>query len=298
MRTTRTIAASTVIAIITLAGAVGCGDDPSDDPAADETSAVEVKPAPADGTITDGHVKVGDHELLIECEGSGTPVVVFETVSSGGRFSFYDVQQLLVGTTTVCTYDRAGHGQSAGAPTYPTGEGVVEDAHNLLEAAGVPSPYILVGSSAGADYSVYHARAYPEDVVGVVAWNPVLLDPSWGPRLKEEVSAEEWKYMDAFLAGEDFEKFDWYSTAEEMAALPTPDDVPLVLMHSDATQCEGIEGCDERYPTYTDLGAEYAADWPGATYETVSLRHELDVEDPEMVAGLVLDLVESSRAAG
>jgi pimeloyl-ACP methyl ester carboxylesterase len=297
MHTTRTVAAATAMTSIALATLVGCGDDPKDPSGSDTPGAAVVKPAPAEGTITQGHVSIGEDELFIECEGSGTPVVVFETVSSGGRFSFYDVQQKLIGTTTVCTYDRAGHGQSAGAPTHPTGQGVVEDAHTLLEAAGVPAPYILVGSSAGADYSVHHARAHPDDVVGVVAWNPVLLDPGWGPRLKAQVSPEEWEFMDSFLAGEDFEKFDWYTTAEEMAALPTPDDVPLVLMHSDATQCEGIPGCDERYPAYTDLGEEYVADWPGATYRTVSLRHMLDEEDPELIAGLVLDLVEASRAA-
>jgi len=284
---------------LVLAGLAGCGDDAADD-AAETPAASEfkVKPAPAEASITDGHVTVGDVDLFIECEGSGTPAVVYETIAPGGRFAFYDVQQQLVGRTTVCTYDRAGQGQSGGAPVHPSGQGYVDQAHALLEAAGVPAPYILVGSSMGADLTVHHARAYPDDVVGVVAWNPVLLDPGWGPRLQEEVSPEEWELMDKFLAGEDFDPYNWYASADEMAALPTPDDVPLVLMHSDATQCEGIEGCDERYPTYTDLGAEYAEDWPGATYETVSLHHELDREDPDLVAGLVLDLVERSRDAG
>ena len=303
---TRSIAALALLAGSAVLAAA-CGDDePVAAPAAPDATAVAsptvpsmpAKPAPAEGVIHDGKVRVGDHSLLIECEGTGTPVVVYETIIIGGRDAFRQVQDRLAGTTTVCTYDRANLGASDRVPKPRTGRDVVDDAHALLEAAGVPAPYVLVGSSAGADHVVHHARAYPDDVAAVLAWNPVLLQPDWSPRLDEDAPAESVEYAHEFLAGtvDSPEGVDWFTSSEQAAALPTPTDVPLVLIHSNQTQCEHVpDGCPGMYPVYLELGAEYAAAWPGAVYATVALGHELDRDAPDLVAGLIEDFVASSR---
>jgi pimeloyl-ACP methyl ester carboxylesterase len=255
------------------------------------------RPAPAAGAIRDGKVSIGDRSLLLDCEGEGTPVVVFETKSGGGRFSFRFVEEQLVGTTTVCTYDRANLGQSDPAPKPRTAADVGSDLHALLEAAGVPAPYILVGSSAGADFVVYAARRYPEDVAAVVAWNPVLLDPGWGAEIDAATPAAGIESQHRFLSGLDGgELVDWYTSAEQAAALPVPSDVPLVLLQSDETECMDMADCIAVNPTFLRLGAEFAAQWPGAEFSAVAQEHLLDEGDPELVAGLLEKLVASSRS--
>ena len=67
----------------------------------------------------------------------------------------------------MCVYDRAGYGSSESAPGTPRPDDVTSDLHSLLQAAGVPAPYVLAGHSSGAIYARMYADAYPEEVVGV-----------------------------------------------------------------------------------------------------------------------------------
>jgi pimeloyl-ACP methyl ester carboxylesterase len=268
--------------------------------AAPSVPAVPAKPAPPEAQIHDGSISIGDRSLFLDCQGKGTPVVVFETQLGGGRFSFADVEDQLVRSTTVCTYDRAGDGQSEAAAAPRTARDVVGDLHALLTAAGVPAPYLLVGSSAGADFAVDHARLHPEDVAGVLAWNPVLLDPAWGPALDAVTPAAGRQSLHSFLSGDDGgpEAVDWYTSARQATALPAPDDVPLLLLQSDQTECMGMADCEASNPTMVQLVSGYAAAWPGATYATVAEEHFVDQGNPDLVAALLEDYVASSRAAG
>jgi pimeloyl-ACP methyl ester carboxylesterase len=45
---------------------------------------------------------------------------------------------------------------------------VAQTLHQLLDTAGVPGPYILVGHSAGGEYIRAFERQYPSDVLGMV----------------------------------------------------------------------------------------------------------------------------------
>ena len=53
-------------------------------------------------------------------------------------------------TTRVCTYDRAGMGYSEAGPLPRTAEHFAQELHTLLQHAGVPGPYVLVGHSSAA----------------------------------------------------------------------------------------------------------------------------------------------------
>ncbi len=57
-------------------------------------------------------IDVGGHRLYIECTGTGSPVVVLQ--SGLGESSSYwgSIAPAVAASTTVCTYDRAGHGRS------------------------------------------------------------------------------------------------------------------------------------------------------------------------------------------
>jgi pimeloyl-ACP methyl ester carboxylesterase len=113
-------------------------------------------------------VDVGGHRLHLQCAGTGTPTVVLESGlgETGGYWGWISapVAQL----TTVCVYDRAGRGWSEAAPEAQDGVAVATDLHALLNRAGVPGPFVLVGHSSGAQYVRIFAGRYPEAVAGMV----------------------------------------------------------------------------------------------------------------------------------
>ena len=113
-------------------------------------------------------VDVGGHRLYIECAGSGGPVVVLQAGLGASSFSWERIAPAVTGSTTVCAYDRAGHGRSDEAAAPQDGIALATDLHTLLERAGVAGPYILVGHSSGGAYVRVFAARYPDEVAGMV----------------------------------------------------------------------------------------------------------------------------------
>ena len=75
--------------------------------------------------------------------------------------------------------------RSDAIPQPTTAEAVVTDLHALLQAAGVPGPYVLAGHSLGGFLSRMYASTYPDDVVGMVLLDSYseFLEPIIGPKL-------------------------------------------------------------------------------------------------------------------
>jgi pimeloyl-ACP methyl ester carboxylesterase len=113
-------------------------------------------------------IDVGGRRLYIECTGTGSPVVVLQ--SGLGESSSYwgRIAPAVAASTTVCAYDRAGHGRSDAAAAPQDGTALATDLHTLLERAGVPGPYVLVGHSSGGPYVRVFAARYPDLVAGMV----------------------------------------------------------------------------------------------------------------------------------
>jgi len=112
-------------------------------------------------------IDVGGHRLYIECTGSGGPAVILQAGLGASSSSWAGIAPAVAATTTVCTYDRAGHGRSDEAGPQD-GIALATDLHTLLERAGVVGPYILVGHSSGGPYVRVYAARYPEQVAGMV----------------------------------------------------------------------------------------------------------------------------------
>jgi pimeloyl-ACP methyl ester carboxylesterase len=121
-------------------------------------------------------VSIGDRALFISCNGSGTPTVILEAGLGADQSSWAQVQPALAAKTRVCSYDRAGLGQSDGAQTPRTSAEVVVDLHALLSAAQIAPPYVLVGHSFGALHARLYTARYPDEVHGLVLLDPVHED--------------------------------------------------------------------------------------------------------------------------
>lgn len=100
--------------------------------------------------------------------GEGGPAVVLDAGLSGTSLGWSLVQSEISTFTTACSYDRAGYAWSDASPLKRTSANIAGELHTLLEKAGIPGPYILVGHSFGGCNALVFADLYPGETLGVV----------------------------------------------------------------------------------------------------------------------------------
>ena len=110
----------------------------------------------------------GGRQLFMECTGSGTPTVLFESGDTDDGRAWGRVLPGIVKETRACTYDRLGNGRSDAATGCRGADDLRGDLEALLKAADVAPPYVLVGSSGGGYLIASYALAHPGDVQGMV----------------------------------------------------------------------------------------------------------------------------------
>lgn len=115
-------------------------------------------------------IAVGARSLWLSCQGSGQPGILLEAGHNEASDTWVAVQFRVASFTRVCSYDRAGLGQSdAASPARPRhGRDVIADLHALLAAAGEPSPQVLVGHSLGGAFVRLYAISHPGETAGLV----------------------------------------------------------------------------------------------------------------------------------
>ena len=113
-------------------------------------------------------VLVNDRNVHLDCVGSGTPTVVFESGLGEGWLEWVRVQPEIAKVTRACSYDRPGVAWSAPQSGPRDAVHIADQLHLLLQNAGEHPPYVLVGASAGGFYVRQFVSAYPAEVSGVV----------------------------------------------------------------------------------------------------------------------------------
>jgi pimeloyl-ACP methyl ester carboxylesterase len=114
-------------------------------------------------------VSIGTHDIHLNCVGSGSPTVVFESdLDQYGSLSWVPVQEKIGELTRACSYDRAGILWSEPGPLPRDGETIARELHTVLDAAGEEGPFVLVGHAFGGAYVRIFAGMYPDDVSGMV----------------------------------------------------------------------------------------------------------------------------------
>ncbi len=177
------------------------------------------------GEVFAGLVDVGGHSIYMESAGTGSPTVVLVAGALGRGDVWSRDQQQPAGEremvfpavakfSHVIEYDRPGTigevntslepnaplfypSRSDDVPQPRTGAEFVQELHDLLQAAEVPGPYVLVGHSVGGLYSRLYAMFYPDDVVGLV-----LVDATpeeiW-TEFSKELTPEQWTAFDTLI---------------------------------------------------------------------------------------------------
>jgi pimeloyl-ACP methyl ester carboxylesterase len=138
------------------------------------TSSAGATPGASPGAI-DGLFDVGDgRRLYLNCEGTGSPTIVYLHGAGGPSSNAGVIPSLLRDDYRFCVYDRANVGRSDRAEGPRTAADSVADLHTLLAAAEVPGPHVLLGASRGGAIAYTYAGTHPDDVAGLVLLDPDL----------------------------------------------------------------------------------------------------------------------------
>jgi len=141
-------------------------------------------------------VDIGGRRIHIDCRGSGSPIVIFETgLDYTGSLSWDRVHDAVARTTRACAYDRAGVMWSDPTPGKQDGERVADDLHAALAAAGISGPLVMVGHSLGGPYVMNYIRKYGAQVKGVVfvdASHPDQATRMSNPKMEKAAAGGAW----------------------------------------------------------------------------------------------------------
>lgn len=105
--------------------------------------------------------------------GEGEPVVILDAGLGDHTQVWQNIRPEVARFTKVLSYDRGGIGQSDKAPIPRTCKGMVEDLRQLLQAADLRPPYILVAHSWSGINARWYASHYPHELAGMVLLDPV-----------------------------------------------------------------------------------------------------------------------------
>jgi pimeloyl-ACP methyl ester carboxylesterase len=277
------------IASIAASLAASCGGSAeqaaSRRPTTTETSATGSPEAEVD--VVDGKFDVGGHSLYIRCEGSVSPTVVYmhgaideESIipHTNGEF----LLDSLGDEHRVCVYDRRNVGESdtVDAPQLP--KDAINDMRNLLAAADIDPPYVLLGASFGGLLAYLYANTYPEDVVGMV-----LLDSPFPDELTlEHLVPREDKYKTYSDEDEQesLERISHYKAHK--AGLPYIGKEPAipVTFFSSIPESDAVLGIPEFDKRVLRLQKAYVERFSPGRYLRVDAPHFMEPAIPERIA--------------
>jgi pimeloyl-ACP methyl ester carboxylesterase len=293
-------------------------------------------PVAASGDFA-GLVDIGGRRLWLECRGTGSPTVVLEAGYPNSAEVWDTVALTLAATpvpdqtavlpgvaafTRVCAYDRPGtllppdrRGRSDPVPMPRTAADVVADLHTLLETAGVPGPYVLVGHSLGGIMVRLYAATYPEEVAGLVlieasheeqtARIQAALGPeNWAAFARLQQQAQPNQETDP--AREQIDVDASFAQVREAAAQPLPP-LPLVVLTRGIPLSAEIPPAArsalppgfpwETFDTvWQELQGELAALSPRARHLVASESgHYIQLQQPELVITAIRQVVAAVR---
>lgn len=114
-------------------------------------------------------VDIGGRRMHIDCRGTGSPTVIFESgLGTGGTLDWTLVHDKIASFTRACAYDRAGIMWSDAKDTPQHAAAVADDLHATLKGAGITDPLVLVGHSIGGPYIRTYAGRHGDQVAGLV----------------------------------------------------------------------------------------------------------------------------------
>jgi pimeloyl-ACP methyl ester carboxylesterase len=137
--------------------------------------------------------QVGSNNLCLYRAGSGRPTVVFLPGAGMFGLGYHNLHQRTAAFATSVLYDRGGTGWSDEVPLPRSAAEVARELRDLLAAAGLPGPYVIVAHSLGGIYARRFAQLFPADVAGFLLLDPAHEDYAANEPEAARKAAEAWK---------------------------------------------------------------------------------------------------------
>jgi pimeloyl-ACP methyl ester carboxylesterase len=186
----------------------------------------------------------------------------------------------LTSQARVCTYDRLNVGRSDRVTGRHSGADSVRDLHALLETAGVPGPYLLVGFSFGGLLAIMYAGAYPDQVMGLVSLDGSLPTDDQVDQLipkdeREQVMAQQEANQ---------ESVDFYRTTDQAKALVAKvPDVPVTYLAARPVELPPNWPVKKMRAFIAAKQLQFTKTVPNGRLVEVQSSHDIDLEQPELV---------------
>jgi pimeloyl-ACP methyl ester carboxylesterase len=135
-------------------------------------------------------VDAGGFRLHLHAMGEARPAVVLDAALGGTAISWTFVQEPVSRFARAIAYDRAGFGWSDAGPMPRTAGRIADELRVLLDRAGEPPPYVLVGHSFGGLVMRIFAARYRAETAGLVLVDPAQPDDWVRPAPKEQLKID------------------------------------------------------------------------------------------------------------
>ncbi|HKO49192.1 MAG TPA: alpha/beta fold hydrolase [Polyangiaceae bacterium] len=250
----------------------------------------------------DARLPVRGLSLHIVCRGEGRPPVVLDSGLGNDSAIWSSVLPDIARSSQVCAYDRAGMGASSRpAPRPHSNRLMAEELHELLRAAKIPEPYVLVGHSIGGANIRYLAAKSPRAVAGMVMVDSVSEhQPARFWALLPEATLSEFKQGLARMPeGIDFDTF--RDGLEQLATVsPSLGNLPLVVLARGKSlpppsgiRPEGEKQLEQSWRSMQDDLARLSGNSAYLVVENAG--HHIQLDRPDVLVAAINELLASVR---
>jgi pimeloyl-ACP methyl ester carboxylesterase len=262
------------------------------------------KQAPAD-TLSVETVKVGSkaYGVQLGTGGSGPYTIIFESGFGTDLRAWRKVAPEAARLARVVTYSRAGHGQSEPRPEARTIEQNTAELGELIAAAKLAPPFILVGHSYGGLLARAFAASHPGQVAGMVLVDPA--DERFNPALRQldaARAAQDERQFAAFVPARFQPEFKLLQPILDSGTLPLAGklpDVPTVVLSS-------VQQADKpmfflKTPQAVAIKQKLHADFlrqftQGSQVVTARSGHNIQLEEPDLVVAAIREVIDAANA--
>jgi pimeloyl-ACP methyl ester carboxylesterase len=116
--------------------------------------------------------RVNGRAVHLVCMGAGLRTLVLDAGAGGSTFEWWRLQPQLAEAGRVCAFDRSGLGWSDPSSGSHDGSAAADELAALVHSAKIPTPFVYVGHSLGANFAIIYYAKYPRDVSGLILLEP------------------------------------------------------------------------------------------------------------------------------
>ena len=260
--------------------------------------------APAAATMSSQQVAVGDKPYAVQMAalGTGRYTVIFESGFGTDLRAWRKVAPEVAKVARVVTYSRAGHGGSDTRPEARTIAQNTTELEQLIAAAKLAPPFILVGHSYGGLLVRSYAARHPDQVAGMVFVDPSdeRLNPALRALDAERAAADDRKFA-AIVPPKFQPELALLQPVLDSGELALPGklpDVPAIVLTSTQVASEPMFFVEtkEALAIKRDLHAGFLRQFrDGSQVLTEKSGHNIQLEEPELVTAAVQKVIAAAE---